>query len=218
MRTHQAQVNADRARVRPGKPTKDERLARIYHAAAMIIDSKGYEATSLNDVAKAVGLTKAGLYHYLQSKERLLFGIMNYAMDKVDARIIEPARSITDPEKRIRAVMAGYAWLILENGQRMSVIINELNGLTPAHHRKVSQRRRAFYDFVRDTIAELKQEGKVKGLDVTVGTLSIFGVMMWLAYWYRPNGRLSRQQVVEQIVELTVGRLLGLRSRKGKST
>jgi AcrR family transcriptional regulator len=192
------------------KAGKDARLVQIYRGAAAIIHQKGYDATSLQDIAEAVGLTKAGLYHYIHSKEQLLYEIMNYGMDRVETVVITPARAISDPAERMRTLAANYAKLIIENGQPITIILSESTGLTAAHLRKVIKRRRAFYEFVRDTIQELKDAGNVKRLDVSVTSLSVFGVMMWLAHWYKPDGRMTRDQVVEQISELTVERMLGL--------
>jgi AcrR family transcriptional regulator len=192
------------------KPGKDDRLVQIYRGAAAIIHHKGYDATSLQDIAEAVGLTKAGLYHYIQSKEQLLYEIMNYGMDRVETVVITPARAVSDPAQRMRTLASSYANLIIENGQPITIILSESTGLTAAHLRKVIRRRRAFYEFVRDTIQQLKDAGNVEGLDVSVTSLSVFGVMMWLAHWYQHEGRLTREQVVDQITELTVVRMLGL--------
>ena len=211
----QRRISAPKIR-RTAKPKKDQRLDEIHRLAAEIIHAQGYAATTLNDIGKAVGLTKAGLYHYLPSKERLLFGIMNYAMDRIQSDVIAPALAFSDPAERIRAIMASYAHLIIDDGQAITLIINEATGLTPAHQRKVAQRRRAFYEFVRETIQQLKDTGKYPVLDVTVSALSVFGVMMWLAHWYRPEGRLTRAQVVEEITELTVGRMLGVPQVAGR--
>ena len=192
------------------KQGKDDRLVQIYRGAAAIIHHNGYDATSLQDIAEAIGLTKAGLYHYIQSKEQLLYEIMNYGMDRVESVVITPARAVADPAQRMRTLAANYANLIIENGQPITIILSESTGLTAAHLRKVIRRRRAFYEFVRDTIQQLKDAGHVEGLDVSVTSLSVFGVMMWLAHWYQHEGRLTREQVVDQITELTVVRMLGL--------
>jgi len=71
---------------------KEDRADHIYRVAAEVMCRKGYEATSMNDIADAVGLTKAGIYHYIRGKEQLLFEIMNFAMDMVDEDVMAPAR------------------------------------------------------------------------------------------------------------------------------
>lgn len=203
------------------EPSKKEvRLSEIYYAAAQVIHERGYDATSLLDIAKAVGLTKAGLYHYISTKEQLLFGVMNYAMDRVQADVIEPTKGIADPVERMRQIIERYAHLIIDDGQAITLVINEASGLTAAHQRKVTARRRAFYEFVRETISQIKQQRRAPVLDVTVTSLSLFGVMMWLAHWYRPDGRLTREEVVAQIKELICERMIGLpqlQQRKGAS-
>ncbi len=95
---------------------KEARADHIYRVAAEIMCRKGYEATSMNDIADAVGLTKAGMYHYIQGKEHLLFEIMTFAMDMVDENVIAPTRDIEDPEERLRALVQRHAGRILDVG------------------------------------------------------------------------------------------------------
>ena len=75
---------------------KGKRASDVYRVAAEIMCHKGYGATSMNDIAEAAGLTKAGIYHYIRGKEDLLFGIMTYAMDNVERGIIAPAMEVAD--------------------------------------------------------------------------------------------------------------------------
>jgi AcrR family transcriptional regulator len=74
------------------------RLGEIYRAAAVLICEKGYDATSMNDIAEAVGITKAGVYHHIKGKKDLLFRIMNFGMDELDEYVIIPARAQPDAE------------------------------------------------------------------------------------------------------------------------
>src|SRR5262249_60283860 len=90
------------------------RLDQIYYVAAKIFCDKGYDATSMSDIADAVGITKAGIYHYVKSKQDLLFAIMNFAMDRLEIRVITPARAVTDAEQRLRAILRNHSLLITE--------------------------------------------------------------------------------------------------------
>src|SRR5262249_3596455 len=81
-----------------------DRLAEIYREAARIICEKGYDATSMNDIAEAVGITKAGLYHHISGKRTLLFQIMSFGLDALEEEVIAPARGIRDAEQRLRAI------------------------------------------------------------------------------------------------------------------
>ncbi len=192
------------------KSNKEVRLAQIFKVALRIIHDQGYYATSLNDIAKAAGLTKAGLYHYISSKEDLLYAIMNFGMDLVDSDVLEPASKVIDPQERLRILVKAYANLIMEEWQAITVIINETNGLTAARRQNIRKRRQVFYQFVYETIQQIKDETDVKVLDVGVTTLSFVGCLVWMAYWYRPDGRLTKEQITDQIMGLLVDRMVGL--------
>src|SRR5215475_2053683 len=89
-----------------------DRLGEIYRAAALLICEKGYDATSMNDIAEAVGLTKAGVYHHIEGKKDLLFRIMNFGMDELEENVIIPARALPDPESRLRSIITNHTRLI----------------------------------------------------------------------------------------------------------
>ena len=70
----------------------------ILRTAARLFQQRGYDATSMNDVAAALKLSKGGLYHHFQSKDEILFEIMNHAMDITQERVIDPVRGIAIPK------------------------------------------------------------------------------------------------------------------------
>jgi AcrR family transcriptional regulator len=184
-----------------------DRLDEIYRTAAAIIFEKGFDATSMNDIAEAVGMTKAGVYHYIPGKKDLLFALMSYALDHLDQDVIIPARDIADAETRLRFIIPNHVKLITgENGDKgnglISILTDELAGLTKTHRRKIIERKREYLDLVRATMDELKSEGKLKDLDTTVCAFTIFGTVMWLARWYRPGGRLNGAQIADEITKI----------------
>src|SRR6476619_2819858 len=81
------------------------RRARMCRTAAQIFRDRGYDATSVSDVARALGLTKAGLYHYFDSKEALLFEIISYGLERVRDDVVLPVLAIRDPEERLRQIL-----------------------------------------------------------------------------------------------------------------
>src|SRR2546425_7307520 len=87
----------------------DSRRAAMCRAAAQIFRQRGFDATSVSDIAQALGLTKAGLYHHFESKEALLFEIMMFGLDRVRDEVIIPARAIADPEERLRQLIVRHA-------------------------------------------------------------------------------------------------------------
>src|SRR5438094_10642516 len=91
----------------------NERLAEVYRASAQIILRKGYDATSINDIANALGMTKAGLYHYINGMKELLFDIMNFGLDELDEEVVTPACSIADAGTRLGVIIPSHVLLVM---------------------------------------------------------------------------------------------------------
>jgi AcrR family transcriptional regulator len=189
------------------------RLNEIYRVAAQIICEKGYDATSMNDIAEAVGITKAGIYHHIPGKKDLLFQIMNFGLDSLDELVIVPARAIEDAEERLRAIITNHVELITsrstpQGNNPVTIVIEEVAGLAPAHRRKIDERKRAYVDLIRDTLKEIKAEGKLNEVDVTSAAFSLLGMILWLSRWYSPDGRLTPEEIAEEITKIALGGLL----------
>lgn len=201
--------------------TAPDRLGEIYRAAARIICEKGYDATSMNDIAEAVGITKAGIYHHIPGKRDLLYGIMTYGMDSLEEQVITPARAIADAEQRLRAIITNHVQLITSRStpygmNPVTIVVDEVAGLTPAHRRKINERKRAYVDMIRDTFKQLKAAGKLRDVDVTAAAFSLLGMILWLSRWYNPEGRLTPEQVAEEVTRIALGGLLRAPSRRAR--
>ncbi len=199
--------------------SEPDRLGEIYRAAAQIICEKGYDATSMNDIAEAVGITKPGLYHHISGKKDLLYRIMNFGMDSLEEQVIAPARLINDAEQRLRSIITNHVQLITsrstpQGNNPVTIVVDEVAGLTPAHRRKINQRKRAYVDLIRDTLTELKAAAKLREIDVTAAAFSLLGMILWLSRWYNPEGRLTPEQVSAAVMEIALGGLLRSRDRR----
>ena len=186
----------------------NERLAEVYRTAAQIILRKGYDATSINDIANALGMTKAGLYHYINGKKELLFDIMNFGLDELDEEVATPARSIADPSARLRFIIASHAQLVTRGQGAITILVDEITALTPAQNRMITRRKREYFDRLRDVLNELKSKGKLHDVDTTAATFSLLGMINWLSRWFRQDGALTQEQVAEQIAKIALNGLL----------
>src|SRR2546421_12027755 len=87
---------------------------RIYEVAAEVFHRKGYDNTSMSDVATAAGLTKAGLYHHVTSKESLLYTILDYGLDLTESNVVKPLEAVSDPLGRLKTMIDLHLRLVLE--------------------------------------------------------------------------------------------------------
>ena len=96
-------------RVRHDRPT---RQAQILETSARIFCEKGFDRASMGEISAALGLTKAGVYHHINSKEELLFEIMSYGMDLFEQNVLSKVTGIKDPLQRLRATLRGHVLLV----------------------------------------------------------------------------------------------------------
>ena len=201
------------ATVRAFVPPLQSRRAEICRTAAQIFRDRGYDATSVSDIARTLGITKAGLYHYFESKEALLFEITAYGLDRVRDEVIVPARALRDPEARLRQLVIRHASIATQGRGAIAQLVDEVRALPPPARKRVEERMRAYFDLVRGTLVELRSAGRLRDVDPTVATFSLIGTILWLPRWFRQNGRLSREQVANEIANIALGGLLRPRRR-----
>src|SRR5580704_14918345 len=122
---------------------RQEPRQEILRAAARLFQQQGYDATSMNDVAAALKLSKGGLYHHFQSKDEILFHIMSHAMDITEERVIKVARRIENPEERLRTLIRLHIEVVLsEEDREITVMLHENHPLPPALRRKINGRKK----------------------------------------------------------------------------
>lgn len=188
--------------------SNNERLAEVYRTAAQIILRKGYDATSVNDIANALGMTKAGLYHYISGKKELLFDIMTFGLDELRDECVNPAGSIKDPTERLHFIITKHAELVTRGQGVITILVDEITALTPAQSRKITARKRDYFEKLRNTIGQVKEEGKLQDINVTTAAFSILGMINWLSRWYRPEGPLSPDQIGEELSRIVLNGLI----------
>lgn len=187
---------------------EDQRAGNIYRTAAQMIYEKGFDATSMNEIAEAVQLTKPGLYYYVKGKKELLFSIMSFAMDLLEERVVKVAMAVAEPEERLRVLASEHARLLTHEARAVAILIDEISGLNPLQQEEITQRKRTYFDLLRATLDALKEQNKLRAIDTTVAAFSLLGILMWISRWYADDGRLSSDDVVRDITEIAVGAML----------
>ncbi|MDA8020045.1 MAG: TetR/AcrR family transcriptional regulator [Thermoanaerobaculia bacterium] len=193
---------------KPPTVSDDYRAVDIYRKAAAIIYEKGFNATSMGDIAEAVDLTKGGLYYYIKGKKALLFAIMNFAIDQLEREILADVREEPDPERRLARLVAGHVRVVIQDPSAMSILVNEEENLTAEHAAKIVERKEEYDSLLRESIRDvLETNGNPGGLDPEVVTYSLLGMIHWVVRWYS-SSKLDQDQVVHQISHLVLHGIL----------
>src|SRR5579871_6822445 len=148
----------------PRETTLDPRQ-EILRTAARLFQQQGYDATSMNDVAAALKLSKGGLYHHFQSKDEILFDLMNHALNITQERVMNPVRSIADPEQRLRMLIRLHVEVVLSVRDReITVMLHEQHPLAPSLRKRINARKKEYLHFVEQVVSEVQLARQSKRL------------------------------------------------------
>jgi TetR/AcrR family transcriptional regulator, cholesterol catabolism regulator len=194
--------------VRQPDKKADNRRAAMIRTAAQLFRERGFDATSMSDVARSLGLTKAGLYHHFDSKEALLYEILVFGLEKVRDDVLVHVRAIRDPQERLRELIVRHARIATRGKGAVAHLGDEIRALPPTARKEIEVRMRKYLDLLRETLNELDAAGRLRPVDRTVAAFSIIGMILWLPRWFRQDGRLTQAQVAEHIADFALGGLI----------
>lgn len=179
------------------------RQAQIVDTAARIFCEKGFEKASMGDLASALGLTKAGVYHHIRSKDDLLYEIVSYGMGLFEDKVLKRVMTITDPLERLRATLRGHVLLITrERPKEVTVILHESNVLRGRARDRIDARKKRYIRFLESTFRDLQRSGRGRRIDPSVATFAVLGMINWIYQWYRPSGRLGDEALADGFTDL----------------
>jgi AcrR family transcriptional regulator len=192
---------------RRGRPGHS--LDSLLDVAVAVFNERGYEATSMEEVAARLGVTKSAIYHHVPGKGELLRLALDRALDALFAVTGEPAATSGPAIDRLEHVVRGSVRVLVAELPFVTLLLR-VRGNTDVE-RAALARRREFDRIVSDLVAEAEREGGVRpDVDPVVTARLLFGTVNSLAEWYRPGGALSADDLADALVATTFG---GLRTR-----
>lgn len=191
-----------------------ERWDQIIHAAAAIFYEKGYEATSLQDIATAVGLLKGSIYYYIETKEDLLMELVTRAQDAFEPVFDEDRETAAAAApQRLRAFVGRWMAMNVKVHKWNIVAEREFERLTVRNLHSVIERRDKMSTHVKDILRQGVNEGAFDpDTDISVATTAIFELLKTTRHWHRPSGRLSWSELGEWYVNFILKGLAPTRS------
>lgn len=184
------------------------RHREILLTAAQLICEHGYEATSIQRIADACGLTKAGLYHHIRSKEHLLLEIMNYGMDIFEEQVLSQVLPIADPVERLKTCMQKHVLLVTGGRDKeISIILHEHATLTGDAQAQINARKKRYVRFLESSFTEAVRDGRIRPVNPKVAAFSFLGTVNWIYKWFRPDGQIPEQQLARDMQDLFFGGL-----------
>jgi TetR/AcrR family transcriptional regulator len=192
----------------------DQREAILAHAAELFA-RQGYTATSMNEVAAACGVSKAGLYHYVRDKHELLFQITSghvARLEQVVAEVLEAREGAA--EERLRQLIVRFVREYASAQHEHRVLTEDVRFLEHAEREQVLAAQRRVVAAFAQTIAAARPALARAELDRPLAML-LFGMINWMFTWLRPDGSLTHEQMAPLVADLFFGGLAAVRKPRG---
>lgn len=181
--------------------------ASLLEVVVRVFNERGYDGTSMEDLARAAGISKSSFYHHVEGKEALLAAACERALGALDAVRADPMASVGAAAQRFEYVLRATATALLNELPYVTLLLR-VRGNTDTERRTL-ERRREFDRFAASIVAEAIAEGDLRAdLDPALTTRLTFGLVNSLIEWYRP-GPTSPSEVVEAVVSLALSGLRG---------
>ncbi|MGZ5238837.1 MAG: TetR family transcriptional regulator [Caldimonas sp.] len=179
----------------------DRKREVLLREAAASFNRRGYHGTSLAEIARKLGVTKAALYTYVPSKEELLFYCHDSAMDTAFESLRQARAEGGSGLRKLTATLRRYLEAMLgeEGGY---VVLLEENAMKPLHVRAIVKRRDQFEEGLRELVAEGIADGSIVACNPKLAVFMALGALNWGRKWYRPNGTWTGPQIAFALTQM----------------
>jgi AcrR family transcriptional regulator len=182
----------------PGRPREADLLA----AATRLFRTRGFHATSMQDLGQALAMNRGSLYHYIAAKDDLLWTILTRAFDRLEARVLPILQSDAPPVERLRGAIHEHLRVAADHADELSLIQIELRSLSSDRRAEMLARRDSYEHLWRAAIDDGIRDGSLRPFDVRLAGIGILSACNWFTQWYRPDGGLSVDEVAERFCDL----------------
>jgi AcrR family transcriptional regulator len=178
---------------------RERRRGEILHAALRAFRDRGYHATTLDDIARHLGVRKTALYYYFPDKESILYRCHRESLGELD-RILAEARRLPTPRERLRHVIREHVRVMTDTLEG-SPLAFEVGAFSARRQAGIIAARDRYERGLRRILGQGIRSGAFRRVDAKVAVFAILGAINWIARWYRPEGSLHAEELGAQFAD-----------------
>jgi TetR/AcrR family transcriptional regulator, cholesterol catabolism regulator len=182
-----------------------KRRGEVLDAAARVFHEKGYEATSIQDIADEVGILKGSMYYYISSKEDVLFEMLEEVHRAALTTVLQAVEEDGNPLQKIRAFVSTLARFNAENTIRMGILLHDFRSLSEPRRKAIVRERDQYDKVLRKLITDGQAEDLIcPDVDPKITALAVMGMINSIYQWYRPSGQRQSAYIGSVYADLVV--------------
>ncbi|MGB8475978.1 MAG: TetR/AcrR family transcriptional regulator [Candidatus Acidiferrum sp.] len=185
---------------------------KILKSAAAAFRRRGYYGASVDEIARALHMTKGNLYYYFKDKEEILFACHEYALDLLLKMLKKVESSSHPPQEKLRRVIVSFVYMMIDE-LRGTALTMDVQALSISRRKKVIAKRDRFDRAIRHIIGEGIKKEIFRPVDSKLATFVILGSLNWIPYWFDPCGEASSVEISEEFAEHLIKGLLANESQ-----
>ncbi len=182
---------------------KTNRKQKIIDTAISLFHQKGYRSTTLDDVAKELGITKAALYNYISNKENLLSIIYMQALERIFQDIYQIETMDIPPDEKLILIIKNHLKnIIIKSVSLFYVFFTEENQLPPDAYKEIQKQKNKYNHIIEKILEEGMALGLFRKADPKLQAFGIIGMCNWIYKWYKPESGYTPRQITDHFINL----------------
>ncbi len=186
----------------------ESRREEIYRTASTLFSLRGYQATSVRDIARELDLQGGSLYAHVASKEDVLWEIVSRAADAFLARVQPIAESGAPATERLTEMIAAHIEVVVSRLSQATVFFQDWRYLGEARQREVIRLRDQYEEFFRRVISDGIAGGELRTVDPKLTAIYLLSALNGIPGWYRVDGALSASELAREFADLLLRGLI----------
>lgn len=193
-------------RPRAGRPpTMAAPRERILEEAARLFARCGYESSSIADLAAAIGVSKAAIYHYYTTKQDIYDAIILDVLAGLTASVSQAVSQVTAAPERLRQFMVAHARYFENHHAQFVTMLIGYSGMAITEREDAARLRDGYERLLRQIISDGIARGEFRSLDVAATGRAVLSMLNWMARWYQPGGAQTAEAIVAGYFDLLSG-------------